>query len=78
MDVYKYLIPRRRISGLKEILFKGFSKKEKERKRLSFINQHKIEFLPGFTGCRKVLEQMPAYGSFSGTCSTVFLIKRKH
>ena len=32
-------------------------------KRLSFINQFKIEFLLPFTGCRKVLGKMPESSS---------------
>ena len=28
-------------------------------KRLSFITQFKIDFLPLFTGCRKMLGKMP-------------------
>ena len=31
----------------------------KSMKRLRFITQWKIEFLLPFTGCRKVLEEMP-------------------
>ena len=33
--------------------------KQKNMKRLSFITQFKIEFLPPFTGCRKILGKMP-------------------
>ena len=37
-------------------------KKKKNRKRLNFMTQFKIEFLLPFTGCRKVLEKMPGLG----------------
>ena len=30
-------------------------------KRLDFITQFKIEFLPSFTGCKIVLRKMPVY-----------------
>ena len=64
MHVCKYLKQRvRRIRKQNGKSFKGVSKKKKKKniKRLSFIiTQFKIEFLLPFTGCRKVLEKLPA------------------
>ena len=46
-------------------IFQGFFKNKKEKKnrnRLSFITQFKIESLLLFNGCRKVLGKMPILG----------------
>ena len=43
-----------------ENLSRGFRKKNKNTKRLSFTTQFKIEFLLPFTNCRKVLRKMTA------------------
>ena len=39
------------------------TKKKKKMKKLSFITQFKIEFLPLFTSCREEHEQIPEYGN---------------
>ena len=40
-------------------VFDKQKRKKKHMKRLSFITQFKIEFLPQFIGCRKVPGKMP-------------------
>ena len=54
MRFRKYLNQRVRRIG-KQDRKRFFKNKKKHMKRLSFITQFKIEFLPLFTGCRKVL-----------------------
>ena len=62
MHVCKYLNNLSKKNLLNGKSFKGVSKtfKKKNMKRLSFITQFKIEFLPPFTGCGKVLGKIPA------------------
>ena len=43
-------------------VFQKQKRKKKHMKRLSFINQFKIEFILLCTGCRKVLAKMPGDG----------------
>ena len=51
-----------------ENLSRVFQKQTKKTKRLSFINQFKIQFLLPFTGCRKELGKMPELR----TCFQIF------
>ena len=68
MHVCKYLNQRvKRIGEQNGKSFKGVSKTKKKKqhiKRLSFINQFKVEFLLLFTSCRKVLGKMPGWTFF--------------
>ena len=45
-----------------EYLSKLFQKEKNQKKHeeIGFITKFKIEFLPPFTGCRKVLGKLPA------------------
>ena len=66
MYVCKYLKQRvRRIGKKNEQSFKVVSKtkKKKKMKKLSFITQFKIEFLPLFTSCREEHAKIPEYGN---------------
>ena len=65
MDVCKYLNQRvRRIGEQNGKCFKGVLKTNKQKKTcteiVKFITQFKIEFLLPFTGCRRVLGEMPS------------------
>ena len=48
------------MNGMENIssVFQRQKRKKKRMERLSFITQFKIEFLPPFTDCRKVLGKM--------------------
>ena len=66
MHVCKYLNQiLTRVGQIMENLswvFQKQKRKKKHMKRLSFINQFKIEFILLCTGCRKVLAKMPGDG----------------
>ena len=66
MYVCKYLKQRvRRIGKKNGQSFKVVSKtkKKKKMKKLSFITQFKIEFLPLITSCREEHAKIPEYGN---------------
>ena len=77
MHVCNYLKQKVRRLRIEWKIFQGCfkTKKKKKTKRLSFIiTQFKIEFLLLFTGCKKVLERMPAFRhivNINGRCIQV-------
>ena len=79
MRVYRYLSQSKKNTLIEWKIFQGFFKKILM-KRLSFIIQFKIEFLLLFTGCRKVLGQIPElvycclYFGGNTVCSEVLCI----